>query len=81
MFPTMLDAEWVFLDTRAMYWPIGDVQEFEDRINDLLTNGEWGLVKPYEDGFLLFRKGHSTELNSTAFSNLDFKPYRRRRHF
>jgi uncharacterized membrane protein len=81
MFPTMLDAEWVFLDTRAMYWPIGDVQEFEDRINDLLTNGEWGLVKPYEDGFLLFRKGHSTELNSTAISNLDFKPYRRRRHF
>lgn len=77
MYPEIDDASYIMLDTRAGPWPLDPEGEvWRGGVRDLLTNGEWGLILPYEDGYLLFKRGHSTEYNQDALKNLNFEHYR-----
>ncbi len=78
--PEVLDAEYIFLDTRGFSWPVNDREEFQEMVEELLHSEEWGLKLPYEDGYLLFKKGHPTDLNMDAYLRLDFSRYRPARY-
>ncbi len=79
-FPDILDAEYIILDTRASFWPLHDEEEFRHEIGKLLESEEWGLKLPYDDGYLLFKRGHPPHLNLNASTRLVFEPYRPARY-
>ncbi len=79
-FPDVLDAEYIVLDTRSPFWPLNGEEEYRTLITGLLESEEWGLKLPYEDGYLLFKKGHPPHLNLDALTRLTFEPYRPARY-
>jgi hypothetical protein len=76
VFPEIQDARWILVDTKDHPWPMVSRQAYERRVRALLTDGRWGLERPYEDGFLLLRKGGGTPATTATLSQLDFAPYR-----
>lgn len=73
-------ADYILIDTWASPWPLGDYQDvFQRMVRELVQDPEWGLLKPYEHGYMLFKRGHSRELNEGVLERLDFEPYRRGR--
>ncbi len=79
MFPEILDAEYIMLDTRSLNFPMSD-QEYYGRVRALLNSGEWGVYMPYEDGFLLLKRGHPTGLNEDAARSITLEHYRPQRY-
>lgn len=79
-YPEVADAEYILLDTRGFYWPFSEEAEFRRHVVELLESDEWGLMLPYEDGYLLFKKGHPTDLNEATIPRLVFERYRPARY-
>lgn len=76
VFPETQDATWIVIDTRDQPWPFTSREAFEARVRWLLTEGGWGVARPYEDGYLLLEKGADTARNAETLARLNFKPYR-----
>ncbi|MBN1517594.1 DUF2079 domain-containing protein [Candidatus Sumerlaeota bacterium] len=72
MFPVVHDAQYILLDTRRSPWPMNG-EEYQARVKKLLESKEWGVIEPYEDGYLLLKRNHSREDNAAALARLEFK--------
>lgn len=79
MFPELMDAEWIMLDTRSLRFPLSD-QEYFGRVRALLDSGEWGVYLQPEDGFILMKKDHPTGLNEEALRSITLERYRPQRY-
>ena len=73
VFPELQDADHILIDTRGPAWPMPDQNQFRLKVESLLKNPNWGATKPYNDGWLLLKKDHATDLNQQALESLNFK--------
>jgi len=67
--PSRKPAEYILLDAQAPTWPLS-AREYVHRVGELLEQGSYGVVKT-KGGYILLRRGHSTELNAAAREMLE----------
>lgn len=58
------DPQYILLSARMHPWPLS-LADYARCVGEILDAGVYGVVK-YEDGYILLRRGHSTELNASA---------------
>lgn len=76
VFPEIQDASVILVDTRDHNWPMTSRQAYEERVRALIQSGDWGVIRDYEDGFLLMKRGADTARNAEVLGKLNFTTYR-----
>jgi len=66
-FPVINDAEYIFLDTTAMIFPLSE-EEYPGKVLEVFQTG-YGVIEA-EDNLILFKKGYNSSKNESVLSQL-----------